>query len=266
MTDMVDTSRGVFAVDEHGDPGGPPLMFVAGLGDGRGSWSDVLGSFAEYRCITFDNRGIGESVCTPGPYTIGQLAEDTHELAIALDLTGVTVIGSSMGGAICQEWLLTHPEMILRAVLTNTWAEYDPYCGLLFEHWKALADKGSRDELAQAASVFSFSPEFFRRHPDVDWSDGSELNLVGFAAAAAACRDHDALGRLGDVVQPILVVVGKHDILTRPEFSIRLVDTMLNATLGHVRTGHMTFQEAPDEWSNVVLNWLRTTDLSSVDE
>ena len=123
MTSTIRTARGEFLVDQTGDPAGPALVFVAGLGDDHTSWSDVVGEFHEYRCVTFDNRGIGGSVTSAGPYTIAQLAEDARAVCDELQLAAPTVIGSSMGGAICQEWMLAYPESVHSAVLTNTWAQ-----------------------------------------------------------------------------------------------------------------------------------------------
>lgn len=141
---LVHTPRGAFLVEESGDPNGPALVFVAGLGDDHASWSDVVPGFPGHRCVTFDNRGIGGSLTTPRSYTVAEMAEDAHAATRALGLSDLTVVGSSMGGAICQEWLLAHPDDIGRAVLTNSWAQTDDYCLLLFEHLIALADKGLR--------------------------------------------------------------------------------------------------------------------------
>lgn len=172
----------------------------------------------------------------------------------------MTVIGSSMGGAICQEWLLAHPSAIRRAVLTNTWARTDAYCALLFDTLIMLADKGLRTELAQLGSLLSTSPGFIDAHPGLDLSDGSAINLVGFAAAARACAGHDTITRLPRIHQPVLVVAGAQDILTRPELSHQLAEALPAADLVTVDAGHMTFQEDAGGWSRIVAEWLAATD------
>jgi 3-oxoadipate enol-lactonase len=104
--DFVDTTQGRFAVQAAGPPGGRPVVLVAGLGDDHASWESVLPHLTtEYRCITFDNRGIGLSPITPGPYRIADLAADAHALHQALGLAPCIAIGSSMGGASCpRSW------------------------------------------------------------------------------------------------------------------------------------------------------------------
>jgi len=256
---LVQTSRGEFRVEQSGDPNGPALVFVAGLGDDHASWSDVVPAFAAYRCLTFDNRGIGGSLTSAGPYTIAQLAEDAHAVTTELGLTDLTVIWSSMGGAICQEWLLAHPTAIRRAVLTNTWARTDAFCRLLFDTLIMLADKGLRTELAQLGTLLSTSPAFIDAKPGTDLADGSGINLIGFAAAARACAGHDTIARLPGIEQPILVVAGAQDILTRPELSHQLAGALPAADLVTIDAGHMTFQEDPGGWSRIVAEWLADT-------
>ena len=110
MIDFVDTERGRFAVELHGRAEAPPVVLIAGLGDDHASWEPVLPYLTPARrCVTFDNRGIGLSPITPGPYRIADLAEDAHALHQALGLGPCVAIGSSMGGAICQEWAIRHP-------------------------------------------------------------------------------------------------------------------------------------------------------------
>ena len=110
MIEFVDTERGRFAVQSHGPAEAPPVVLIAGLGDDHASWEPVLPYLSPARrCVTFDNRGIGLSPITPGPYRIADLAEDAHALHQALGLAPCVAIGSSMGGAICQEWALNYP-------------------------------------------------------------------------------------------------------------------------------------------------------------
>ena len=97
---------------------GPPLLWVAGLGDDHSSWATQIPRFTtEYTCIVFDNRGCGLSSTPPGPYTIAEMAQDVHLLLAELDTGPVTAIGSSMGGAISQELAAAHPADVSAVVL-----------------------------------------------------------------------------------------------------------------------------------------------------
>lgn len=258
QTQTVSTPRGDFLVQQSGDPDGTPMVLVSGLGDDHAVWNPVLPFLDEYRCITFDNRGIGGSVHSPGPYDVTQLAADGHAVVAQMGLEPYLLVGSSMGGAIAQEWSAAHPDEVLGAVLTNTWAAPDPLLDLLFEHWIGLADGAMIRELAQSATLFSFSPAHLGAHTDQVRTDGEGPDLVGFSAAAAACRGHDSLALLSSIETEVLVVVGTEDVLIRPPLSQHLADALPRATVRSLTTGHMAFVEQPETWSRIVLDWWST--------
>ena len=255
MVEFVSTARGRFAVQASGPPAGRPVVLVAGLGDDHASWDSIMGYLTpQYRCITFDNRGIGLSPITPGPYSIGDLAEDAHALHQALGLAPCLAIGSSMGGAICQEWALRYPADVTGLVLSNTWGRSDPFLRVLFEHWGSLAGQDLMDSML----LFAMSAGYLADNPGTvaELRASPPPDLDGFRAAAAACLGHDALGRLGDLAQPTLVLAGRQDILTRPELSEEIAGAMPNARLQLLEAGHMTFWETPETWGLAVADWL----------
>src|SRR5260221_10490001 len=53
-----------------------------------------------FRCITFDNRGIGESVAPPGPFSMEQMAADALAVLYEAGIERAHVLGSSVGRAI----------------------------------------------------------------------------------------------------------------------------------------------------------------------
>jgi aminoacrylate hydrolase len=82
---------------------GKAVIFVSGGGLDSSYWKPVLGYIsAHYRCITFDNRGVGKSDKPPGAYTIEVFAEDVIEIAASLQLDSYYLVGHSMGGYIGQ--------------------------------------------------------------------------------------------------------------------------------------------------------------------
>lgn len=256
---MTTTSRGDFFVAEQGPTDGPPVVFVAGLGDDHESWADPVSILSErFRCITFDNRGIGQSPVTVGPYSTAGLAEDAEAIASALGLGRVDVVGSSMGGAVCQEWSLSHPERVRCMVLSNTWAGRDAWFSALIEHWIDLAQRGSGSDVMYQLALFCFSPDHLTANPETiqEFLAESLPDLVGFEAAGRACQNHNSLARLGEIEHPTLVIGGRSDILTRPALSEELSAELPNSRIEWLEAGHMTFWERPEEWASLVGGFL----------
>ena len=255
MADFVETPRGSFYVEQSGRDDARPIMLVAGLGDDHASWDAPVEYLSQkYRCVTYDNRGIGRSPITDGPYTTRQLAEDAQAIADQLSLDQVIAVGSSMGGAICQEWALAQPGTIERMVLSNTWGGRDAWFSALIEHWIQLAARGAGSDILYQLALFCFSPGYLSQHPEtIEEFLATELpDTTGFAAAGRACQSHDALDRLATITAPTLIIGGRHDILTRPDLSATLAAAMPAADLAWVPAGHMTFWECPSEWAQLV--------------
>jgi aminoacrylate hydrolase len=60
--------------------GGPPIVFVAGLGDRGTYWTAQVAAFSSaFQVVTFDHRGVGASEGQP-PYNVEQWAADTLRL------------------------------------------------------------------------------------------------------------------------------------------------------------------------------------------
>jgi pimeloyl-ACP methyl ester carboxylesterase len=81
---------------------GEPVLLIQGVGVHGDGWAPQVEALApRYRCVTFDNRGMGQSQPLCGPITVEQMAEDA--LAV-LDAAGADqpahVVGHSLGGCV----------------------------------------------------------------------------------------------------------------------------------------------------------------------
>ncbi|MGD9892456.1 MAG: alpha/beta fold hydrolase, partial [Dehalococcoidia bacterium] len=209
---------------------GPPLLLISGLGANRLSWVPVLPLLSDsFRCITFDNRGTGESDVPPGPYTIDQLGDDTAALIDALGIGPVAAVGWSMGGSILQSLLINHPDKLRRAVLLSTLPSYtdlqhgwldalltlrranvDPLAlGIIGMPWGMTARVLSNHMTAFAGAQLAQQNPY-------------PTTLAGFEAQAQAIRVYDSRPQLPRVTTPTMVLVGAEDILTPVHQSVEI--------------------------------------------
>jgi pimeloyl-ACP methyl ester carboxylesterase len=85
------------AYDDRGK--GEPVLFIAGRGGLGRTWHlHQVPEFqrAGYRCITFDNRGVG-ATDNAGGFTTEQMVADTAALIEKLDAAPVRIVAVSMG-------------------------------------------------------------------------------------------------------------------------------------------------------------------------
>ncbi|MGZ4178471.1 MAG: alpha/beta fold hydrolase, partial [Solirubrobacteraceae bacterium] len=91
------------------------VLLLCGLGAKRQGWYrqlPVLGR--RFRTIAVDYRDVGERDPADGPYSIADLAADTHALAAELGVHRASLVGISMGGFIALELAIAHPTFVDR--------------------------------------------------------------------------------------------------------------------------------------------------------
>ena len=123
--------------ETHGDPAGPPLLLVMGLGAQLTLWPIELVEALVHRgyyVIRHDNRDIGLSekfghAGVPNfrrvalmrlfglrarlPYRLSDMADDAAALLDVLGIEKAHVVGASMGGMIAQLMAINHPDKLL---------------------------------------------------------------------------------------------------------------------------------------------------------
>lgn len=127
MTERIVSVNGAkICTESFGDPAGPPVLLVMGVGGSMLWWDDAFcGMLAERGrfVIRYDHRDTGRSVTYDigrAGYTAGDLIADA---AGVLDVHGVEaahVVGVSAGGAFAQLLALDAPERVLSLVLVST--------------------------------------------------------------------------------------------------------------------------------------------------
>jgi pimeloyl-ACP methyl ester carboxylesterase len=103
---------------------GQPVLFIHGLGSSCRDWEMQMPVFSkQYRVVSFDLRGHGQSQKPPGPYSMSLFAKDTAELTRSLGIAPVHVVGISLGGMIAFQLGVDHPELVKSLVIVNAGPE-----------------------------------------------------------------------------------------------------------------------------------------------
>ncbi|MBB5911451.1 pimeloyl-ACP methyl ester carboxylesterase [Nocardia transvalensis] len=110
------TDGTTLAYEEYGT--GAPVVFLAGWSLNTEMWEHQAPFFAErgYRCVLLDRRGHGRSDRPAGGYDVDTRADDVAALLEHLDLTGVTLVAHSAGGAEAVHCLARHGQDRVRRV------------------------------------------------------------------------------------------------------------------------------------------------------
>ncbi|MCH5599414.1 alpha/beta fold hydrolase [Niabella ginsengisoli] len=96
--------------EDHG--AGKPVVLIHGWPLSHTSWDLQVTALvnAGYRVIAYDRRGFGKSETEWNKYDYDTLASDLDALINELQLSGITLVGFSMGG---EKWFAILPNMVL---------------------------------------------------------------------------------------------------------------------------------------------------------
>lgn len=96
--------------DDGAPRNGKTIVFVASYSLPGDMWAYQMLPLTQqgFRCIAFDRRGHGRSSDPGGGYDYDTLADDLAAVIDALDLSDITLVGYSMGGAEAVRYLTRH--------------------------------------------------------------------------------------------------------------------------------------------------------------
>jgi pimeloyl-ACP methyl ester carboxylesterase len=204
---------------------GPPLLLIQGVGvHGRG-WTPQTDALANHHtCLTFDNRGVGQSRPAGGPITVEQMADDARAVMDAVGWESAHVAGHSLGGLVAISLALADPRRVRSLSLLCTFARGKDAAPLTPRMvWLGLRTKVGTRAMRRRAFLRLVSPP---GHTTTDgeadrMADLFGHDLVNLPEAAGmqlrAMRAADTMHRLGELAGiPTLVVNAEHDPIAPP--------------------------------------------------
>jgi 3-oxoadipate enol-lactonase len=185
------------------------------------------------------------------PGTVESMADGVAELLRELGLTGVTLIGMSLGGSVAQAVTIRHPELVARLGLVDTTAWYGTDAPAA---WAVRARQAREKGLASLAGFQLdrwFTAEFRASAPELCATllEIFERNDVdAYAASCAALGAMDLRARLHEISVPTAVVVGELDTATPPAHAEALAAAIGDSTLTVIPgCKHLSALERPAE-------------------
>jgi 3-oxoadipate enol-lactonase len=206
--------------EDTGD--GPALLLAHGFPLDHTLWVHQVEALKDdYRLITPDLRGQGQSQAPRGPYRMDQMADDLRALVQALDVTQVVLVGLSMGGYVALAFWRIYPHLVRALVLSDTRAAADTPEGRLKR--QAMAQRlqdGARATIVEELLPQLVSPATRENEPEVVdhvrrmMHSAPANGLVG--ALGGMAERPDSTPTLKTISVPTLLVAGEDDALTPP--------------------------------------------------
>ena len=263
---MAELTESGIAYEVAGD--GPPVLLIhEGISD-RTIWDPQWKSpdwRERFTVIRFDQRGFGESDEPLGPYSL-------HGDALAvLDAAGVelaAVVGASMGGKAAIDLTLAHPErvgaLVAVAATPSGWEHPAEHMAKFDEINEAYERDGI--DAANELELRMWVDGIGRQPDDVDPAVREAISRVNRGLLERqgewdeenepVALDPPAIGRLGEIAVPVLVVTGEHDQLSINAGSAALAEATGAETAEVAATAHAINLERPAEFDRAVIPFL----------
>jgi 3-oxoadipate enol-lactonase len=240
---------------------GPPVVFLHGLGGTRLSWEPQLEQLSDrFRCIAWDMPGYGDS--TPLPVLdFPSITGAIGALLDRLELERAHLVGLSFGGQQAMHYALARPDRVDRLVLADTSHRFGAD-GTDADQWKqarlAPLDAGATPaDIAPSVIDAITAPGFSGRERDRTLAGFARIPSEGLRAAVECLPTHDVSDRLGEILNPALVIVGELDDETPVAYAERIARGIPGAGLAVIPgVGHLTPAEAPDQFNALVGDFL----------
>jgi pimeloyl-ACP methyl ester carboxylesterase len=103
---------------------GPPLIFLAGLGNTAHAWDTFAPRFTDrFHVVAITRRGFGESSHPPGGYDLRTRVDDIRRVLDSLHLQRVSLAGHSIAGEELTRFAIAYPDRVDKLVYLE--AAYD---------------------------------------------------------------------------------------------------------------------------------------------
>jgi 3-oxoadipate enol-lactonase len=246
----------------HPQPGKPQLVLIHSLALDHAIWNGVANELAAgFEILLYDCRGHGQSERRPGPYTVGQFADDLAALLDHVAWPSATIAGCSMGGCVAQAFAAAYPRRANALGLIDTTAWYGPTA---LADWEARAAKAAKDGFA-AMLPFQitrwFSDGFVATNADaVNAATRSFVSndVACYQASCAMLGNMDLRSSVSEFRMPVSVIVGEEDYATPLAMAQTLHSLIAGSTLNVIRGGrHITPVQCPEEIATLLTDLVR---------
>jgi len=239
------------------------ILFVHGFPFDHTMWQTQVDEFSkDYKCVSYDIRGLGGSPAGDGQFTMESFVDDLEKILDELKHNKPVLCGLSMGGYISLRALERMQERFSAAILCDTRSEADNNEGKLKR--AAGIKRINKEGLAPFAKDFitnCFGGDFKQNGKEelqkiIEKS--SQFNPVGVKGSLLAMLSRsDTTMNLGKINIPTLLICGEQDTLTPPPVMKDIFHKIKKAEFVEIQNaGHMTPIENPQVVNKAIRDFL----------
>ncbi|PEI88382.1 alpha/beta hydrolase [Bacillus pseudomycoides] len=292
---MVEVRGKKLYVEMHGSLENHPVLYLHG-GPGEMCFDfsyHQAHRLQDFFClIAMDQRGVGrsEEIGQKEPFGLQDLIEDCEELRKMLQIEKWSVIGHSFGGFLALLYAEIYPQSIQKIIFEGPTFDFSLTSRALLKKTGALLKKygkeqqgkeciaiaesnASSEELLEAYLRLSDELEEHRieiynnvedetdysLYSEEEWEKFYDRSDIHFTRLKEEGGIHQSLlSKLKDVENPMLLIMGKHDVVTcEKQIKTFKRDVQSSKVIVFEECGHTPHYEAADRFAETVIDFLK---------
>jgi len=240
---------------------GNAVVLLHGFLENKKMWKDYVSFFSDqYRVITIDLLGHGESDCLGYVHSMEDNAGAVHKVLEHLHVKKAIILGHSMGGYVGLAFAELYPENIQKLVLLNSTSKEDSAEKKLNRTRAIKTVKQNYVNFVSLAIANLFSENNRTRligEIEKVKNQALKTSLQGIIASLEGMKirkDRETL--LRENLFPVLLILGKKDPVLNYEESIKQIENT-TVELISFEDGHMSHIENKEELKKVLLEFFK---------
>ena len=245
--------------------GSLPIILIHGFPFNSEMWKTQIALLQEnnFRVISYDLRGHGQSDVGDGQYTIELFVDDLIALLDHLKITKTIVCGFSMGGYVALRAIERNPDRFGALILCDTISSADSNEAKLRRAASIkLIKKDGVKPFAEGFLKAVFAKQSFSVKQNVIEDtrkmilSNSPIGICGALLAMAARTE--TTESLSKITVPTLILVGKYDITTPPAAAKTMNDRIQNSKIHIIdNAAHMSCMENHAQFNEYLIEFLK---------
>ncbi|TXT56327.1 MAG: Soluble epoxide hydrolase [Promethearchaeota archaeon] len=258
------------------DGSGYPIFLIHGYGGRKEDWVPQITTIKNhYKVISYDNRCSGKTDKPNKPITMEMFSFDLKSLMEELKIEQANIIGRSLGGMITQQFLVSYPDKVNKAVLINT--NYSGEMGGVIVDTTVDSAKNVIKNTERAFwenARFLYHTKFrkiLKKNPSkkihgifsaedlINNYIERDINPMDLYNQGYALKNFNIFNKLKEITKPVLLIGASHDRILPHTQMIEMHKEIPNSRLKILyKAGHGSpFSKAP-EINNLILEFLNT--------
>lgn len=281
-------------VETHGSPKNKPVLFLHG-GPGESCYDFSFHQAERLKdslyVIMIDQRGVcrSEGITEEESFGLNDLVEDCEEIRKLLQIEKWSVIGHSFGGYVALLYARAYPNSIEKIIFEGPTFDFALTSRALLQRTGTLLTKYGKEEVAEECLAYSSSntsseelletyirlsdeleekrmeiyenKEFktdYSLYSDEEWEEFSKRSEIHFDRLKAERAFHTSLlSKIKDVENPMLLIVGKYDVVTcEKQIETFNKDARNGKHIIFEESGYTPHYEEADRFAETVIHFL----------